>query len=314
MPLIEERTISGKGILIVPDNNNVKEARLMTLYASVIRRPINEYLNFKYNPPKGFYATLVFERETFVVREETLEYPDQLWDFSPEKDFQNLYALDCVYEGILATFVNLGLALSLPPISVQNTIALYRHTDLWFDKIKVTCYGGTAIKLSLVSKAYDFCPEQPGVTPDPPPPPPSVIEEIPAGTPLTEENGVSPPYDGSTFDDGDTDPFELDLYQVPPPPPPSGEECEQYPIRITYQAELDSGEVVTTNINQTVYGQYNLDVVLIYSDANPELVVSIGLFAQGIVSPATQCGEYGYVQFQASTGGIKILSATATLV
>lgn len=311
--LIEERTISGKGILIVPDNDDVNKARLMTLYVSVIRRPINEYLNFKYNPPKGYYATLLFERETFVVREEVLEYPAQLWDFSPEKDYQNLYALDCVYEGILATFVNLGLALALPPISVNNSIALYRHTDLWFDKIKVVCYADTAVKLTLESKPYDFCPEQPTVEPDPPPPPPPVIEEIPPGTPLLEQNGVSPPYDGSTFDNGDTDPFELDLFNIPPGPEPSGEECEQYAVRISWTEQRDNGDIFTFSKTESVYGRYNLNVVFVPSATDPSKTESIGIFAQGLVSPATQCGEYQYVLLHLSIPPFVIFNASAVL-
>jgi len=314
MDIIQERTISGKGILLVPDNDMVNQARLMTLFVDVFRRPVNEYLNFKYNPPKSFYATLIFERDSYVVREETLEYPSQSWDFSPEQYYQNLYALDCVYEGILQTFVNLGVALNLVPISVNNGIALFRHTDLFFDTIKVVCYADTAVKLSLRSKAYDFCPEQDENQPDPPPPPPDEVTEVPAGTPLSGEDGVSLPYDGSTFDDGNTEPFETDLFDVPEPPPPSGVACDEYGISITYQARLDGGEIVNTTISQTVYGEYNLDVVLIPRDDDPTFTIGIGIFAQGLVSPATVCGEYGYTQFQnLAPAGLEILSAVAAL-
>lgn len=290
MPVIEERTISGKGVLKVPDTEDVEKARTMTLFVSVFRRPINEYLNFNYNPPRGRYATLNFFRDSFLVMSVPLEFPFQSWDFYPELNYQNLYALDCVYEGILQSFVNLGTALGLTVISVDNSIALYRHTDLWFDEIKVVCYADTAVKLKLSSKPYDFCPEQPDVRPDPPPPPPVEITEVPPGTPLVDDLSVSPPYDGEN-DNGDTEPFITDE-SVPPDERPTGNACEQYDMLLTYDLRLSDGSFAPQQNTFTVFGQYALAPILVPVVGNEERTFEIQMRHQGIVAPGAPCGAY----------------------
>lgn len=291
MATLEERTISGKGLLKVPSGQDIQEARILTLYASVLRRPENEYLNFAYNPPRSRYATLNFFRETFLLRSVALEFPSQSWDFYPELNFQNLYALDCVYEGILQTFVNLGNALNLVPISVNNSIALYRHTDLWFDEIKVVCYADTAIRLKLESKPYDFCPEQQSITPDPSPAPPPSVDSIPPGTPLGGDFSVSPPYDTDTDDNGDTRPYVIDVLEEPLP---EGSACQAYPIRITYDVLLNDGVTwVPANVNQIIYGEYVLQPILIPVDGNPQLTKEIQMPCRGLVAPGLGCETFG---------------------
>lgn len=293
MATIEERLISGKGLLRVPDNKDVREARILTLYVSVFRRPRAEYLNLNYNPPKSRYATLNFFRDSYLLCSRALEFPSQAWDFYPELNYQNLYALDCVYEGILQTFVNLGNALNLIPISVENSISLYRHTRLFFDEIKVQCYADTAIKMKLESKPYDFCEEQQDYIPDPPPPPPNEVGEIPRGTPLEFPEGVSLPYDGSTFDNGDSIPYEGDQYNTPPLPEPEGEECQSYGITIQWEQLLNNGVTwVNLSNNQTIYGKYNLSPILIPVAGNPERTAQINILCQGIVAPGNACLPY----------------------
>lgn len=299
MPTIQERTISGKGVLQVPDNQDVKDARIFTLYADVFRRPVNPYINKNYNPPKSRYATLNFFRDSYLVKSITMDFPSMSWDFHPELNYQNLYALDCVYEGVLQSIANLGTALNLTVISVDNNIALFRHTALFFDEIKVVCHADTAIKLRLESKAYDFCPEQEDYEPDPPPPPPDEFEEAPPGVPLQDNNGVSLPYDGSTFDNGDTEPFELDTYDFPDLPPPSGETCEEFPIAIDY--EILSGDGITwvaiTN-TVTVYGEYNLEPILVPLEGGNGETAEIQMFCQGTVAPGNVCRPYAAYQIR----------------
>lgn len=296
MALLEERTISGKGVLKVPDGQGIQEARIITLYVSVLRRPENEYLNFAYNPPRSRYATLNFFRETFLLRSVALEFPSQSWDFYPELNFQNLYALDCVYEGILQTFVNLGNALNLVPISVNNSISLYRHTDLWFDEIKVVCYADAAIQLRLESKPYDFCPEQTSITPDPPPSPPSSVDSIPPGTPLGGAFPVSPPYDANTSDNGDTQPYVID---APQEPQPEGNSCQVYPLRLLYESLLNDGVTWNPNVtNPTVYGEYILQPILIPVDGNPQLTREIQMPCRGQAAPGLACQPFGNYQIR----------------
>ncbi len=296
MATLEERIISGKGLLRVPDNSDTDEARILTLYASVFRRPVNQYLNFAYNPPKSRYATLNFFRETFLLRSVAMEFPSQSWDFSPELNYQNLYALDCVYEGILQTFVNLGNALNLVPVSVVNNISSYRHTKLWFDEIKVVCYADTAIKLTLESKPYDFCPGQEDYQPDPPPPPPPVVSSIPPGTPLGAGFPASPAYDGNN-DNGDSVPFDGDESGIPPQL--EGDTCSTYTVRLIGEAsDNNGGSWFSIQYTATVYGEYSLDPIFDGDPTIPGGLDSVKILARGRVALGEICGEIQQVTIQ----------------
>ncbi len=217
LELIVERLVSGKGVVKLPKQDEAAKIRYLILYADVARDPINRYLNYNYNPPKGRYATMTFLRNGYVIDERTLDYEKQSWDGVQDIAGQALIAVKCAYSGILQTFINLGLALALPPISVTDTIKDYESLYLSWDEIRVKCYADTAVRFRLYTKDYDTCEpdkdKQDRPLPPPPPPP-----KVPAGTPLE----VDPPYDEDTSDDGNTDPFEDDTI---PEPPPEYPEC-----------------------------------------------------------------------------------------
>lgn len=240
MPTLETRLISGKGVVKIPQNTkDYTQAKIVTVYATVVRRATSEYLNFAYNPPRSRYCTLNFMRKGYVIMSASMEYSFQSWDFYPEISAQTLYAVECAYQGILQTFVNLGNALSLVPISVTNNIEDWVHTNLLFDEIKVVCYADTAVQISVRSNKYDLCPDQENKDPDDPPPPPLNPPVYDPGTPLNVgDNIISPPYDGEN-DFGDTIPHPID--EPPPPPPefPQGGNCVAY--RISVRAQRNTG-------------------------------------------------------------------------
>jgi hypothetical protein len=216
--LVQERNISGKGILRVP--SEADKTRLFVLYASVIRRPRSEYLNFNYLPPRSRYGFLTFLRNGYVIATGEIEYPRQSYDGVTDITGQNLIAIKCAYEGILQTFTNFAVALQLIPISVTDLIAEYEYLNLSWDEVRVVCYADTAVNLRLYSLKFDTCDEEKD-RPRKPPPPPPPPEESPPGTPL--EN-LDPPYEDEDNPDNITEPFPGDDNS----PFPVGEQCVSY--------------------------------------------------------------------------------------
>lgn len=264
MPTLETRVISGKGLLrISKTSDDFKKAKIITVFADVIRPPFNEYLNLNYNPPESRYATLQFMRGGYVIRTEPMKYERQSWDFYPEPAAQTLLAVQCSYQGVLESFLNLGVSLGLPPISFENKIADWQYEDLFFDEIKVVCYADTAIRLVAESTPYFLCPDQQDKEPAPPPPPPIPVPSYDPGEPLENtDDPASPAYDEET-DGGDTVPFPGD--ETPPPPPPTdGEACLRYDVVANIYINNAQGVPVLVG-NQAatarVYGIVGLDLV-----------------------------------------------------
>lgn len=223
---IQERRISGKGVLQVP--TDVVKNRAFILFATVIREPKNKYANYNYNPPKGRYATLTFLRQGYVLDVRPMEYSMQVWDGVNDVSGQTLIAVKCAYEGILQTFYNLSLALGetpggqgLTPLAITDLIKNYENLRLAWDEIRVQCYADTAISLRLDRLKYDVCDIEKDKD-KPPPPPPEPEPPIPPGTPIQD---LSPPYkegDDLEGDDGNTNPFPGDTPPPPPNPAPDG--------------------------------------------------------------------------------------------
>jgi len=115
MATLATRVISGKGLVRLDlDAPAWKRGKVLTTYATVVREPFNQYLNFNYNPPRSRYAQLVFLRNGYVQFIRNLEFKYQMWDDTPDMSAQSMYAIQCAYAGILQTFFNLGNALVLP--------------------------------------------------------------------------------------------------------------------------------------------------------------------------------------------------------
>lgn len=216
--LIQERNISGTGVLKPP--SDITKRRHVVLYASVLRPPRTRYENYSYSPPRSRYGTLSFLRNGYVIATAAMEYERQSYDTVTDITSQNLIAIKCMYDGILTTFTNFALALSLTPISVVDLIQDYEYLDLAWDEVRVKCYADTALNLRLYSVAQDSCRDSADKPrkPPPPPPPPS---EVPPGTPIVD---LDRPYD-----DGDdvTSPYPGDD-TAPPPLSPPGEACVAY--------------------------------------------------------------------------------------
>lgn len=226
---IQERNISGKGVLRVP--SDFAKSRLRILYCSVIRKPKSEYLNYHYSPPESQYGWLTFWRNGYVVGQAQIKFPMQSFDGVADITSQNLIAIKCMYDGILQSFQNLVNGIAGTPggigIFYAGTVDLikdYEYLNLAWDEVRVVCYADTALNLKLVALPHDTCdPEKdrPRKPPVPPPPP----ENVPPGTPI--EN-LDPPYEDPENPDNFTDPYPGDDNS----PFPIGEQCVSYVVSI----------------------------------------------------------------------------------
>lgn len=229
--LIQDRSISGKGLLKVPTDK--KKLRHVVLYTDVFREPKNKYYNANYNPPRSRYATLNFFRESYLINSIAVEFPKQAFDNVNDVCGQTLIAIKCAYDGLLQSFVNLAVAMSATPGGVGLTyegkvdlIKDYENLRLAWDEIRVQCHADTALQIRMYAVKYDSCTaDRDDDKPPPPPPPPR--SSVPPGTPITD---LSPPYDGSS-DSGNTSPYSGDQN---PPPPPGPIACQKYRIDYTW--------------------------------------------------------------------------------
>lgn len=206
---VQERTVSGKGVLKVPSDG--VRGRAFILFCTVVRKPPSPYLNLNWNPPKSRYGTLCFLRQGYLIDSRAVEFEKQVWDGINDISGQTLLAVKCAYDGILESFLNLarGLAgtpggIGLTTISVEDSIKDYENLLLSWDEIRVQCYADTALSLRLDALEYDVCDENKNKKKKPPPPPD--IPSVPSGTPVD----VDSPYDDGNNDDGNTDPYPGD--------------------------------------------------------------------------------------------------------
>lgn len=221
--LIDERIISGKGVLKVPEE--ARTSRYWIMYVDVIRRPRNEYLELQWNPNQSMYARMTYLRNSYVQTFDYIKFQREQRTYINDITGQNLRAIKCAYEGILQTFFNLGNALLLPSISVTNLIKDYESLALSWDEIRFSCYSNTALQIRFYGLQYDVCNTENDDSNDPPPPPPPRAQ-IPTEEPVE----VSPPYDDGD-DNGGTIPFPDDQFPPDDPEPP-GERCTAYRVTV----------------------------------------------------------------------------------
>lgn len=217
--LIQERLISGTGLLRVPAE--AENIRYLRLNIDVIREVAQPFNSNKWSPSRSRYCTLVFMRNEYVIQEEAVDYPRRQYEWVSDSPGQALNAVKCAYKGTLQTFVNLGIALNLVPISVTNLIEEYSNLPLLWDEVRVVCEGTTAVQVRLYSLEYDdeCLTQNEQELPPPEPPEPPVLPDVPIPD-------ISLPYD----DDDITSPAPID--DIPEEPPLEGEECTAYNVLI----------------------------------------------------------------------------------
>lgn len=200
------RTISGSGLLRIPSDKMTE--RVYTLFLEVIRLPKSLYKNFKSNPPEGFYSRVTCMSKECVTKTFDQSFESQSYIFIPDPSGQISVHLGCVYDGILDTFENLGVALQKPPIITENLTRAMLPLGLPFSEFRIVCFADTAISAILKSIPYEKCGTDSVVAqvlPEPPAPSP----RIPSGT----GTYTTPAYVGDNI----TNPNAVDK-NIPPPP------------------------------------------------------------------------------------------------
>lgn len=229
--LEQDRLISGKGVFKL--QADAKKFRHAYILLDVVRDPKNRYINRNYNPVRGKYAFLTFRKDGYVVSQASMEFEKQRFDVVSDITSQNLIAIKCAYDGVLQTFVNLSIALGstpggagLMPLSKTDLIKDYDYLSLNWDEMLINCYADTAVQVRWYSLLHDSCSADRDDKKEPPPPPPP-RPKVPAGTPLSN---ISPPYDSTNSDSGNTSPFPGDTT------PPVFAACSR--VRVTFRFRL----------------------------------------------------------------------------
>ena len=292
--LIEERKISGKGLLRVPPDED--KNRSYILYASVVRQPKNAYKNFNYNPPKSRYGILTFMRKEYVLSNASIDYEQQAYDGVNDIAGQTLLALKCANNAILQSIFNLSVALAatpggqgLQPVNFNNVIKEYTNLRLAWDECRLMCYADTAINLRLYRLKYDVCNEE-FDDDNPPPPPPPPPPPTPPGEPILD---ISPPYSPEDNDNNDSIPYPGD--NPPPPEEPTPSPGTASTLTLTYSYNLDI--VPPTTVTQSFEVQWpyyvatDFQTITVYTPNAPFAVwdgvsyAPIGVFAAYVSAP-----------------------------
>lgn len=256
LQLLEERTISGKGVLRVPDMD--ESFRYYVMYTDVIRDPRNQYSNYEWNPAQSFYARMVFRRSGYALFDDTIRYEKQCYQYVNDYSGQTLIAVKCAYDGILQSFVNLVNGLAGTPggvgifvTGVTDLIKDYENLQLGWDEVLFRCYTSAALQVRFYGLKYDTCDPDKDKKHTPPPPPPP-LSKVPVDSSIGD---LSPPYDPETGDDGDTDPYDGD--ETAPPT----EACVKYsvPFSLTYNDGVGLVPVETFAIVFGIVGDYRVD-------------------------------------------------------
>lgn len=276
------RRLSGKGT--IRTNAEMREkSRMMVLNSQILRKPTNEYLNYKYEPPRGFYGTLVFLRNGLVQSCLQIEFPLQTFVFYPGNDGEVMRQLACVNQEILQSIANLGSALGLTPISIENETKDWQSLEYYWDTAQLVCYTDAAILLELYTVYYDIC-EELEDSPPPPPEPPSPSQPLPEKSP-GDPLEVDEPYPEDTEDQHQPNPLD-DGYEEPPTP--IGTACVVKSFTLVWK----QGDTGTPNtVTGLVYQQYGEEARVAYQSG---VINRIQIYCQGYF-PFQTCGTLRWV-------------------
>ena len=274
LELIEDRIVSGRGLLRVP--SSVENTRYLRLNIDVIRQVPEPFESFKWSPTRSRYCTLAFMRDGYVTQEEPVDYERRQFEFLADSPGQTLIAVKCAYKGLLETFVNLGNALNLAPFIIANNIEDYENLRLLWDEVQIVCEGSTAVQVRLFALEYDDNCESSDEKKLPPPPSP-----LPRINSNESIGSISRPYDRN---DTVTRPNPLDEFE---PPPTEGEQCEQYVVTFTATRPPNSN----LNFQRTIWGEYDPESARFESNPGDNSGARFFFACRGLTS--ADCGDFG---------------------
>lgn len=270
--LVESRLISNRGLFKVPANDNY---RCLWLYVSLKREPKINFTNSKYNPDKSEYAKITWIRDSYVMKEEAVNFESQVFYWEKQESGYIGTALTCMYESIVGYLDYLAPYVGAAALPSDPTERIWiEPVDNMPTEIKIVGRGSSLLDCKLYALEYDVvCPEA-EPSPKPPPSPPPALP-----FPPSEEVEVSPPYEYPN-DNGDTVPADQD--ELPPEPPPTPEDCSVW--EVVYSATLFNGTTTT----QSRQWKYPYNPPVLGGTANSESTV------QHSGSPTDECISLGY--------------------
>jgi len=200
--LLQSRTISGKGLFKVAYN---EAFRYFWLYAEVIRLPLYNFNNYKWDPPRSEYAKITWNWDGYVIREDVIKYELQRFDWEVDPTGDAAFAITCYYSALSGYLDYLAPFIPAAPLPEDPTSKIYfTPTKNYFDEILISCRDDTAISFELWGLKYNQnCPEATSTPPSRPGSPPRRAP-VPPGVGIGD---ISPPYDPATNDGGNTVPF-----------------------------------------------------------------------------------------------------------
>lgn len=290
---IEERLISGKGLLRMP--SSASKYRVFILYLDMVRPASSAYGNFTWNPPKGRFCNLTFRRERYIVSQDTMEFTRQSYTFVNDPAGQAMIAVKCAYQGILQSFANIATAQGLTVISVVDLIKNFENLALVWDEVLIGCVTDYAIQARLYGMKYDTCNPESDKSNKPPVPPPP-LPRVPPRTPIAD---ISDAYDGGT-DGGFTVPNPIDEPSANQEQPP-GDVCVLYAFDL-YLTTPDEGTFLTSS--WVAFGEVSL---IVNPASSPTDVGNVGIRSRGLSAsynnPPSTCNEgYGVSVVAAAVG------------
>jgi len=208
---ITTRTVSGTGSINLPTGED-NQYRAFRLYLQLIRPPQNRYRNTKYPEPQEFIAKALFYKDLYVCGEREMKFPAEKWEFVADFSSQNLIAIKCLYDALVA--VGMGVSVML-----ENQIKNYTYLELPYDKIAFKCYSNAAIRLRLEGLKHDTCDpindkQQPPNNPPPPdrnPPPNDEPVDVSSPPNGDDDAGLFDPFPGDEEGNGTQQCIEYDV-------------------------------------------------------------------------------------------------------
>lgn len=274
--LLEERTLSGRGLFRIPPNDAYRH---FYLYVNVVRLPRVNWTNSKFNPDKSEYAKITWIRNQYVLREDALNYENQLFEYSPDPGSGGyiVQGMVCQHETILAYLDYLAPFVSAPPLPPGQPIPIepLRNTPT---EIKIVCRESTALVCKLYYIEYEEACSSATSTPKPPPDPEPVEQQL---TPVPIEN-ISPPYE-EPDDNGDTQPYQNDeTVEIPGEnEPPIGQDGDLYRIQFQYDAYRPADTLYDSPLVDFVNVRAPIQAYGIANDLTPYGSPSVGAYAIG---------------------------------
>lgn len=277
---VESRIISGLGILQIPIE---ARWRYFRVYVRLIRDPVPDFQNKKWNPDRSEYCKITWVSEGYVWKEDVLNYEQEVFEL-PAKEPAGYLAspLACLFTAVLEKLDVIIVALGGSISPVGDPIPI-EPVKLITTQLQFSCRDGCAIQVVLQGLEEDVgCPEgepspKQGDKPD------NELPKVPPGTGV----GVSPPYN-EPDDDGNTIPDEGDEFD-PPGEFPVGEECEELEVTILWETAIDPpGNLVV----KQYYGVINSVVLVVDATSARVLIDSRGEVGSPFCQPANQVDTF----------------------